>query len=103
MLQQIRSSEEVRAWFDRHGVTVAQWAKAYCFAPSVVYSVLSGRCTGRRGQAHQVAVALGLRPGAEPGEQSPLPIGQPVVGAGLKESPPGDPPDAFHHKEVTMT
>ena len=102
MFQQVRSSEEVRAWFDRHGVTVTQWAQAHGFAPAVVYSVLAGRCRGRRGQAYRAAVALGLRMGAQPGEPSPLST-QPDAGAGPVERRSGGCSDAPNRKEATMT
>lgn len=71
----LRSPKEVRNWFESHGVSVSEWAKARGFAIEVVYSVLSGRARGQRGQAHQVAVALGIKP--EPTGKSPLDISMP--------------------------
>ena len=64
--------KQAKDWFDRHGVSVSDWARAHHFSPAVVFSLLAGRCTGRRGQAHFAAVALGLKLGASPYEASPL-------------------------------
>ena len=64
--------KQAKDWFDRHGVSVSDWARAHNFSPSVVFSLLAGRCTGKRGQAHLAAVALGLKLGASPYEASPL-------------------------------
>ena len=64
--------KQAKDWFDRHGVSVSDWARAHHFSPSVVFSLLAGRCTGKRGQAHHVAIALGLKIAASPLEASPL-------------------------------
>lgn len=52
---------EARAWFDASGMTINEWARANGFEPALVYSMLSGRLRGHRGQAHRVAVALGIK------------------------------------------
>ncbi len=54
--------KEVRAWFLAQGLTIAQWAAAHGFKAEHVYAALSGRTAGRRGRAHHVAIALGLKP-----------------------------------------
>jgi gp16 family phage-associated protein len=56
--------EEVRDWFAYHGQTVTGWAAQHGFQPAQVYAVLSARTRGRRGESHQIAVALGLKRGA---------------------------------------
>ena len=61
-MQVLLTPTEVRQAFDEDGVSLADWAKTNGFAPGVVYAVLSGRVRGTRGEAHRVAVALGLRP-----------------------------------------
>lgn len=48
--------------FEIQGVTVTDWARANGFTANIVYTLLSGRTRGRRGKAHQAAVALGLKP-----------------------------------------
>lgn len=70
--QTLKTPSEVRAWLERHGVTVSGWARAHGFPPSVVFAVLSGRTRGRHGQAHRAAVALGLKETALVDEESPL-------------------------------
>lgn len=52
---------DVRGAFDAAGVTVADWAAAHGFRCQNVYAVLSGRAKGRRGEAHRIAQALGLK------------------------------------------
>lgn len=56
------STKEVREEFRRHGVSVAKWADAKGFDPSLVKDVLAGRVKGLYGQAHEIAIALGLKP-----------------------------------------
>ncbi|MFM0526950.1 DNA-binding protein [Paraburkholderia strydomiana] len=56
-----RTREEVRNAFASHGVTVVEWARAHGFNPDSVYAVLLGRTRGTRGEAHRIAVALGLK------------------------------------------
>lgn len=63
---------QAKDWFIRHGVSVTAWARLNGFQPSVVFSLLAGRSTGKRGQAHHVAIALGLKLAASPLEASPL-------------------------------
>jgi len=70
--QHLRTAGEAKAWLDRHGVSATEWARKHGFEPSVVFSVLSGRTRGRRGQAHSVAVALHIKEAASDGEDSPL-------------------------------
>lgn len=53
--------EEARSWFEAAGVPITDWAKQRGFAPHLVYSLLSGRTRGCRGDAHRVAVALGIK------------------------------------------
>lgn len=70
--QLLRTADEARAWLERHGVSVSEWARLHGFPPTVVFSVLSGRTRGRRGQAHRVAVALQIKEAASLREVSPL-------------------------------
>jgi gp16 family phage-associated protein len=51
----------VRDRFREDGATVADWADAHGFSRESVYAVLSGRSKGDRGEAHKIAVALGLK------------------------------------------
>lgn len=45
------------------GISIPAWAQANGFAPSTVKAVLYGHSQGLRGQAHKVAIALGLKSG----------------------------------------
>ena len=40
------------------------WAREHGFCPQTVYDVISGRLLGTRGEAHRVAVTLGIKEGA---------------------------------------
>lgn len=64
MTSQILTVPEVRAWFSRCGISIAEWAQSNGFASATVYALLAGRCRGHRGEAHRAAVALGLKLGA---------------------------------------
>ena len=80
-----RNADEVKAWLDRHGVTIHEWAHAHAFTPGVVYALLQGRTRGLRGEAHQVAIALGMKPAPALSELSPLTVEAPdeKVSAGV--------------------
>lgn len=54
--------EAARYRFYVEGETVADWARSRGFDLQLTYSVLNGRLRGRWGQAHRIAVALGLKP-----------------------------------------
>lgn len=53
--------EEVRMAFRDAGLSIGRWADANHFPRQVVYALLAGRTNGGRGQAYEVAVALGIR------------------------------------------
>ena len=55
-----RTGPELKAEFQRLGVSMADWARANGFSPALVYQILAGRKRCVRGQSHQIAVALGL-------------------------------------------
>lgn len=48
--------------FRARGQTVQDWAKTRGFNPKLVYSILNGHRKCLRGQSHEIAVALGLKP-----------------------------------------
>ena len=56
-----------RARFHHRGETIRGWALSHGFSPALVYAVLAGRVTGVRGQAHHIAVALGLKSASRAG------------------------------------
>jgi gp16 family phage-associated protein len=51
------------AEFDRSGTSVSGWATEHGIPRHVVNGLLHGRLLGRRGQAHDAAVLLGLKDG----------------------------------------
>ena len=58
-----RNRDEVKADFRRRGVTVAQWARQHGYGYQQVLDVLRGRTRGNYGEAHNIAVALGIKDG----------------------------------------
>ncbi len=81
-----RTVQETRDWFEVTGQTVTQWAHDNGFPVSVVYALLSGRTRGRRGVAHQAAVALGLKPDIRLVDDPPA--GRELTAASCKGSEP---------------
>lgn len=54
--------QQIKEQFRARGESVGQWADAHGFPRDMVYRVLNGRSPAWRGRAHEVAVALGLKP-----------------------------------------
>ena len=61
MAQPVIALPDLRQAFVDAGVSVSEWADHHGFRRESVYAVLSGRSKGRRGEAHRIAVALGLK------------------------------------------
>lgn len=59
----LRTPKQVRAEFDRKGLSIAGWARDHGVSRSLVYEILAGRKKCKRGQSHKVAVLLGLKRG----------------------------------------
>ncbi len=59
----LRTREEARAELKKKGVSVTAWALAHGFTTQMVWEVLSGRKKGLRGEAHKIAVQMGLKEG----------------------------------------
>jgi gp16 family phage-associated protein len=53
--------EDVKRRFEQAGETISGWAGKHGFPKDAVYAILNGRIRGKRGQAHSIAVALGLK------------------------------------------
>ena len=60
--KQILTPTEVKAEFERQGVSIADWARENGFAPPLVYRVLNGAIP-KRGTSHQIAIELGIKEG----------------------------------------
>lgn len=58
-----RTGPELKAEFQRLGLSIADWARANGFSPGLVYQIVAGRKRCARGKSHQIAVALGLKHG----------------------------------------
>lgn len=63
MTNRVKTPEEVKREFQRAGISIREWAKTHGFDKQTVYGVLNGRFAGHRGDAHKIAVALGLKHG----------------------------------------
>ena len=62
--ERLAAAQEIKRQFEARGVNAAEWARERGFSPQHVYDVLNGRAVGRRGNAHEIAVALGLKEAA---------------------------------------
>lgn len=51
----------IKQAFYARGERISDWAQSHGFSRALVYSVLNGRTQGRAGQAHLIAIALGLK------------------------------------------
>ncbi len=56
-----KTAEQVRNEFVAHGINVSEWARERKVSRFTVIDLLRGKRTGRRGEAHKVAVMLGLK------------------------------------------
>lgn len=56
--------EKARIAFTQRGESMVAWAMARGYNPVMVGHVLAGRVQCRNGQAHKIAVDLGLKPAA---------------------------------------
>ena len=59
----LRTPDEARAELQRKGISISKWATPNGFSINLVFDVLAGRKKGVRGEAHKVAVKLGLKEG----------------------------------------
>lgn len=59
----IRTAAQAKAWLEHQGKSVQQFAREHGVDPATTYQVLAGRKKGRRGEAHKVAVLLGMKDG----------------------------------------
>lgn len=59
----LRTPEEAREALSAAGISITQWAIANKFSPNMVFEVLGGRKKCVRGQAHNIAVKLGIKDG----------------------------------------
>ncbi|WP_405119195.1 DNA-binding protein [Pseudomonas leptonychotis] len=60
---ELRTPEQARAELKAKGISITQWAIANKFSPNLVFEVLGGRKKCVRGQAHEIAIKLGIKAG----------------------------------------
>jgi gp16 family phage-associated protein len=86
MATPLKTLADVRDAFANAGLPVSDWAAINGFRRENVYAVLAGRTRGRRGEAHRIAQALGLKAKVSPLENEILAVGH--------EASPADEPTA---------
>jgi len=59
----VKTREAVRAELIRRGKSIADWSRDNGCNADIVRGVLLGRLKGNRGEAHKVAVLLGIKDG----------------------------------------
>jgi gp16 family phage-associated protein len=64
----IRTAAQAKAWLEQQGKSVQEFARENGVDPATTYQILAGRKKGRRGEAHKVAVLLGMKDGIIPAE-----------------------------------
>jgi gp16 family phage-associated protein len=57
-----QTPETARQWFKSNGVCILHWARHFGFSRYTVFDLLRRMQKGTRGESHQAAVALGLKP-----------------------------------------
>ena len=53
--------EKIKKQFRQRGETITDWATRHGYPRREVYRVLNGQAKGYYGQAHEIAVKLGLK------------------------------------------
>lgn len=86
------SLSQVNAFLEADGISGAAWARQHGFPPALVYRVLRGEAKCRRGQTHQIAVALGIKAPIS-AEQQALWHAQQEHLSPSSVAPPGNPVD----------
>ena len=67
----IRTAAQAKAWLEYQGKSVQEFAREHGVDPATTYQVLAGRKKGKRGEAHKVAVLLGMKDGVIAPQASP--------------------------------
>ena len=63
-MAKLKTLEEARDYFRDSGIAVSDWAKANGVKRHSVYEVLRGNRKCLRGEAHKIAVLLGIKKGS---------------------------------------
>lgn len=59
----MKTPEQVRKEFNYRGETISGWARKNGFNPESVKKVIHGKSQCLRGEAHKIAVTLGIKDG----------------------------------------
>ncbi len=59
------TADQIKKQFRQRGETITQWALLNGYPRTAVYRVLNGQEKGFYGQAHEIAVKLGMKPDAD--------------------------------------
>lgn len=70
----IRTAAQAKAWLEHQGKSVQEFAREHGVDPATTYQVLAGRKKGKRGEAHKVAVLLGMKDGIIPSRHVELEV-----------------------------
>lgn len=57
----MNTPDQLRNLFELNGQSIAEWSRNHGFSPALVYRVLRGDTTAKRGKTHEIAVVLGLK------------------------------------------
>lgn len=63
----MKTTSQVRADFRKTGITIREWSKKHGFKPQAVSIVMAGKAKCYYGNAHKIAVLLGIKDGSETG------------------------------------
>lgn len=78
----LKTPEQVRAEFDRRGVSIAEWSRRHGFSSALVVQILQGkRRSCVRGQSHRIAVMLGIKAGELVSDADAMTVVQPPARA----------------------
>ena len=58
-----RTPAQAKAWLAAQGKSIKKFAEEHDLDPATTYQVLAGKKKGRYGEAHKVAVLLGIKDG----------------------------------------
>lgn len=63
MTKPVITPDEAKADFVRRGITIKEWCDKHNVNYQTARDILNGRIKGRSGEAHRVAVLLGVKDG----------------------------------------
>ncbi|VEJ50045.1 DNA-binding protein [Neisseria weaveri] len=56
-----QTPKSAQKYFIKRGINKSEWARYFGFERTIVEHLLGGKLKGRRGQAHEAAIKLGLK------------------------------------------